>query len=100
MRHAIPVPVARELGVLDQNIASRYVALENAVLVVVEVAVTHGPIHSLRANAGAVFGSGRGAGELNVLDQEVAPGGHPDSFVLRTFLIGIDVRAPVHALNR
>src|SRR5437016_7687792 len=100
MGHAVSIAVVRELRVLDEYVTAGDVTFEDAILIVVEVAVANGPVDARGANARAVFRGGGGARELDIVDHEVTAGRHPDALILRAFLIGVDVRASVDADDR
>lgn len=86
--------IPRELAILDQDMALPDIAFQDAVLIVVKIAVSDGPICSLGAKAGAVVsGYDVGPGKLHVLDGEVAAMEDPDSPVFGDFSVRFNVGA-------
>src|SRR5579863_1955235 len=79
--HAILI----ELGILDDDVAPSDVALQDSVLIVVEVAIQDRQVRPVDANAGAVGPVGivkRGILELEVLNHRIASLRIPDGFVI------------------
>ena len=80
----IPRSVAREFRILDHDFAIAPVAAENAVLVVMKIAVAHGEPTPLEANASAISIDDFGARKLDVLDLYVVTLDDPDAFLFGT----------------
>jgi len=77
----VAVPVAVELGVLDQDVP---LPAEYAALVVVHMRVAHDEAGSVRADSGAVQVDHGGSGELDVLHGHIRGTGRldPDSLAV------------------
>src|SRR5260221_11741297 len=78
---AVAGPVACELGVLDDDIARRVGTGEDAVLVVVEVAVAHRQADAFEPDAGAILLRYLRTGKLHALDRGVVALDDPDRLV-------------------
>src|SRR6185369_2999780 len=89
--------VARELGVLDDDIALEGSAGENAALVVVEVAVAHRQSRALAADSRAVAVRHLGARELDVRDRRPRPLDDPDRLAFGVGAVRAQVRTAAAA---
>ena len=94
------VAVARELGVLDDDVALGVDAAQDAHLVAVEVAVAHREAGAFGADPGAVAMAHRRARELDVLDQRAAALDHPDRLALGVRPGGVQARPAARAAQR
>ncbi len=97
VRLAVAEAVVRELRVLDRDRAVRAVAGEDAVFVVVEVAVTNGEVRAFLANAGAVLIDHFGAEKFDVLDRRVVARNDPNRFAAVVFPGRIELGETSHA---
>src|SRR2546427_7568941 len=60
MRLTVLVSVAGELGKFNHDVTSRDVAFQDALLVVVKIAIQHGEVHTRLANPGAIMAGNAG----------------------------------------
>src|SRR5437773_5536598 len=78
-----------ELGKFNHDVTSRDVAFQDALLVVVKIAIQHGEVHTRLANPGAIMAGNAGAGKFDVLYNRVGAVGYPDAFTLCVFVVGV-----------
>jgi hypothetical protein len=88
-----------ELRVLDQDVAGRVGAGQDAVLVIVQEGVAQREAGAVQAQGGAVLVGHLGAEHLDVVDGDVAAGNHPSPFAHGVLAGGVDLRTAVHAAD-
>src|SRR5688572_4714110 len=96
---AVTEAVMRELGMLHDNITCWTTSGQDAVLVVVEVAVAHGEARPLKADARAVVVRHLGAGKLHAFDRGVVAFDDPDGLAFCVRTVGVQPRAAGYAAN-
>ena len=81
-------------------VARVHLAGEDAVLVVVEVAMTHGEAQSFLPDARAVLVRHAAFGELDPLHRGAIALDHPDRLIAPAHAIGLQVRESAHATQK
>src|SRR5436305_9587409 len=89
-----------EFAELDQDRASRNVGLEDTVLIVVKIAVSHREVDAFCPNSRAVVIRNGCARKLDILDYSIVAVDHPNPLTLSAGISGIEVRPAVHATQR
>src|SRR6476620_6028568 len=91
---AVAKAVECKLGELNRDGARERSVRENALIVVMEVAVAHGQVVALLANAHAVLVNDVRAAEFDVLNCRIGAGNDPDTFALRTLPARVNMSSP------
>src|SRR5271166_180072 len=95
----VPVPIAGKLRVFNDDIALGIRTRQDAILVIVKIAVGYSKPGPFQADRSAVLIRNRRSREFDIFNRRICPLNHPDAFTLGVLAMGVDMRAAAYALD-